>query len=301
MWVAPSSTASCASGTRSFGMVGRMTFGRNTWSMSVLADAAAGAPTSPGVYFFLGERGGLLYVGKANNLRRRLGDHARTPTTTGQHRSRQRLDLVRSVRWEECVNEEEAFAREADLIVLLRPRYNASHTAQDPNQYVRLTHGPKGTTFDLTTDLAEYGCFPHLEKGAFSHTAKVTKTGFTALLRLLWAAEAGELADRIPGRISGPSPPHTHTAPMRTEIRPLVDDFLAGRSPVLVTTLWQSIATSEVPDYMNTALDRDAISAAALFEVGPKRLQALRLRHGLPDGPIDPKTAAKLLRSEITA
>ena len=251
------------------------------------------------MYFFLGERGGLLYVGKANNLRRRLGDHARAPTTKGRYRSRQRLDLVRSVRWEECVDEEDAFAREADLIVLLRPRYNASHTAQDPNQYVRVTDGPKGTTFDLTTDIAEHGCFPHLEKGAFSHTAKVSKTGFTALLRLLWVAEAGEVAERIPGRISGPSPPHTHTTPMRADVRPLVDDFLAGRSPTLVATLWQSIAASDVPDYMNTALDRDAIAAAAMFDVGPKRLHAMRQRHGLPDGPIDPKTATKLLRAEI--
>jgi predicted GIY-YIG superfamily endonuclease len=268
--------------------------------MSVLTDAAADAPRTPGVYFFLGERGGLLYVGKANDLRRRLGDHARTPTTSGRYRNRMRLDLVRSVRWEECVDEEDAFAREADLIVLLRPRYNASHTAQDPNVYLRVTDGPKGTTFDLTTDLADAGCFPHLEKGSFSHTAKVTKTGFTALLRLLWAAEAGTLAERIPGRISGPTPPHTHTAPMGAETRVQVDDFLAGRSPALVTSLWQSIAASDLPDYMQPALDRDAMAAAAFFEVGPKRMHALRTRHGLPNGPIDPKTATKLLRSEIS-
>jgi len=269
--------------------------------MSVLADAAAEAPSTPGVYFFLGERGGLLYVGKANNLRRRLGDHARAPTTSGRYRNRMRLGLVRSIRWEECVDEEDAYAREADLIVLLRPRYNASHTAQDPNLYLRLTDGPKGTTFDLTSDVADHGCFPHLEKGAFSHTAKVTKTGFTALLRLLWAAEAGRLTERIPGRISGPSPPHTHTSPIRSETRPLIDDYLAGRSPALVTMLWQSIAASDLAEYMRPALDRDAIAAAAFFGAGPRRMQALRERHGLSDGPVDPKTAGKLLRAEINA
>lgn len=269
--------------------------------VTVLADAAAAAPTTPGVYFFLGERGGLLYVGKAGNIRRRLGDHARTSTTTGRHRSRSRLDLVRSVRWEECVDEEDAFAREADLIVLLRPRFNGSHTAQDPNLYVRVTDGPRGTTFDLCTEVAEHGCFPHLEKGAYSHTAKRTKTGFAALLRLLWAAEAGDLAARIPGRISGPSPPHTHATPMRAELRPLLADFLAGRDAALVPALWEAIAASGVPDYMQPALDRDAMAAAELFQVGPKRLHTMRQRHGLPDGPIDPKTAAKLLRLEINA
>lgn len=269
--------------------------------VTVLADAAAAAPTTPGVYFFLGERGGLLYVGKAGNIRRRLGEHARTSTTTGRRRSRSRLDLVRSVRWEECIDEEDAFAREADLIVLLRPRFNGSHTAQDPNLYVRVTDRPRGTTFDLCTEVAEHGCFPHLEKGAYSHTAKRTKTGFTALLRLLWAAEAGHLAARIPGRISGPSPPHTHTTPMRAELRPLVMAFLAGRDAALLPALWEAIAASDVPDYMQPALDRDAMAAAELFQVGPKRMHAMRQRHGLPDGPIDPKTAARLLRLEINA
>lgn len=206
---------------------------------------------------------------------------------------------MRSVRWEECVDEEDAFAREADLIVLLRPRFNASHTAQDPNVYVRVTSGAKGVTFDLTTEVGDHGCFPHLEKGSYSHTAKRTKAGFVALLRLLWAAEAGALAERIPGRISGPSPPHTHTGPLRAELRPLLDDFLTGRDASLVSTLWQAIAASDLPDYMQPALDRDAIAAAQLFTVGPSRLHALRQRHGLPDGPVDPKTAAKLLRLEI--
>ena len=239
-------------------------------------------------------------MGKAGNIRRRLGEHARTSTTTGRRRSRSRLDLVRSVRWEECVDEEDAFAREADLIVLLRPRFNGAHTAQDPNVYVRVTDGPRGTTFDLTTDGGDHGCFPHLEKGAYSHTAKRTKTGFVALLRLLWAAEAGAQAQRIPGRISGPSPPHTHTTPLRPELRPLLHDFLHGRDAALVTTLWRAIAASDLPDYMQPALDRDAAAAAELFAVGPRRLHALRQRHGLPDGPVDPKTAAKLLRLEIS-
>ncbi len=251
------------------------------------------------MYFFLGERGGLLYVGKAGNLRRRLHDHARAPTTKGRRRERSRLDLVRSVRWEECVDEEDAFAREADLIVLLRPRFNASHTAQDPNLYVRVSDGSKGTTFDLTTDVADHGCFPHLEKGSYSHTANRTKTGFVALLRLLWAAEAGEQAARIPGRISGPSPPHAHTAPISAAVRPLVDDFLAGRSAVLLPTLWQALAASDIPDYMQPALDRDAAAAATLFDVGPRRMHALRQRHGLPDAPVDPKLMKRLLRLEI--
>jgi hypothetical protein len=63
--------------------------------------------------------------------------------------------------------------------------------------------------------------------------------------------------------------------------------------------LWDSIAASDIPDYMQPALDRDAAAAALLFTVGPRRMWSLRQRHGLPDGPVVPKVAKRLLRAEI--
>ena len=44
--------------------------------------------------------------------------------------------------------------------------------------------------------------------------AKRTKAGYTALLRLLWAAQPKDAA-RIPGRIAGASPPNRHRVPGR--------------------------------------------------------------------------------------
>jgi hypothetical protein len=45
-----------------------------------LDDAVAWAPRA---YYFLGADRELLYVGKASDLRRRLGDHARDVSRTG--------------------------------------------------------------------------------------------------------------------------------------------------------------------------------------------------------------------------
>ena len=45
-----------------------------------------------------------------------------------------------------------------------------------------------------------YGTFPHLAKGAYSHVAKRTKVGYTALLRLLWAVGSPDRVARMPAR-----------------------------------------------------------------------------------------------------
>jgi predicted GIY-YIG superfamily endonuclease len=163
-----------------------------------LTDSAARAPAQPGVYFFAGADDTLLYVGKAANLRRRLADHARSQPRALGLRESARLGAVCTIRWEICADEEAALLREADLIVMLRPPFNASHTEQDPHRYLGVATDSSGlTSFDLLAAPGNpgqvYGCFPHLAKGAFSHAAKRTKAGYTALLRLLWAAQSKDV------------------------------------------------------------------------------------------------------------
>lgn len=263
-----------------------------------LADAALGAPTGPGVYFFLSDERDLLYVGKASNLRRRLGNHARDQQRPPPGRRGVLLDAVAFVHWETTADEEEAFAREADLIVLLRPSLNASHSDQDLNSYVHIDDG----TFELSADIdgpgRAYGSFPHLAKGAYSHTATRTKAGYTALLRLVWAAQGGEAAARIPGRIAGDSPPSRHRTPVAPALQAPLHDYLNGRSVRLIPTLQRAIA---VPDFMRPGLDRDAVSARELFELSTRRLRAVRLRHGRPPGPVAGDVLTDMLASELRA
>jgi predicted GIY-YIG superfamily endonuclease len=115
----------------------------------VLLAAAAGAPTAPGVYFFVGPEHDLLYVGKAADLRRRLQGHARAPQAVDL-RSDARVERVLSVAWQECATERDALLREADLIVVLRPPYNASHTTGPRATYLGVEQGD-ATTFRLVT------------------------------------------------------------------------------------------------------------------------------------------------------
>ncbi|MFP5309378.1 MAG: DEDD exonuclease domain-containing protein [Actinomycetes bacterium] len=80
-----------------------------------------GAPRAPGVYRFLDDRGEVLYVGKATDLRGRLR------TYFGQDPRRRIADMVREtakVTWELTPTELEANVREVRAIVAHQPRYN---------------------------------------------------------------------------------------------------------------------------------------------------------------------------------
>lgn len=79
-------------------------------------------PNRHGVYFFYGENGLPLYVGKANNLRRRVLAHF-----SGDHRADPEMELAQQVRridWIETAGEIGALLKEALLVKRLVPLYN---------------------------------------------------------------------------------------------------------------------------------------------------------------------------------
>lgn len=84
------------------------------------------APDSPGVYIFRDWTGCVLYVGKAANLRRRLGSHfsyrrwLRLPPA---------LARVESIEWQQTGSEIEALLHEARLIRDLQPIVNVQEGA----------------------------------------------------------------------------------------------------------------------------------------------------------------------------
>src|SRR5438477_5757613 len=100
-----------------------------------LAHAATNAPHTPGVYFFLDRRNSVLYIGMAKDLRRRLQQHANAPGDALYRR-------VAAVRWQE-LSDEDAAAREADLIVALQPPYNASIAGDGKWAYIHVAPLPR--------------------------------------------------------------------------------------------------------------------------------------------------------------
>lgn len=263
--------------------------------MSQLATVAASAPDVPGVYYLLDDRAQLLYVGKAANLRRRLHQHARA-TPSGE-RLAALYARVAEVRWEVLASEEAAEAREADLIVGLRPPFNADNLHAGRWNYIVLEQvGDTGLRFTLTPEppaagTTAYGCFPHLGRGVALRPAVVCSDGYVALLRLLWAASAAPTA-RVPGRVTR-SAPDSFTVAVPASARPHLHAFLSGRNGRLLDVLAAGHARRDA--YLQPGLRRDHAAAGAMFASGPRALRELRLRYGRRAGPMSRATIEELL------
>ncbi|MBB2960163.1 excinuclease ABC subunit UvrC [Methylobacterium sp. R2-1] len=94
-------------------------------------------PTSPGVYRMFDHKGDVLYVGKAKNLKNRVGSYAR-----GQAHSNRIARMIAQTAAMEFVTtatETEALLLEANLIKQLKPRFNVLMRDDKSFPYILLT------------------------------------------------------------------------------------------------------------------------------------------------------------------
>ena len=82
-------------------------------------------PHKPGVYLMKDRLGSIIYVGKARDLRKRLGSYF-IPSRKAQAdvKTRALLDSIRDFEIHLVRNEQEALLLEGKLIKQYRPRYN---------------------------------------------------------------------------------------------------------------------------------------------------------------------------------
>lgn len=104
----------------------------------------ADLPEAPGVYEYLDGEGRVLYVGKAKNLRSRIGDYF-----TGElhPRTARMLNLAVDLRWTICASEQEALLLEREWIVKRQPPFNVRLRAGGGYGGVALTRGANPRLF----------------------------------------------------------------------------------------------------------------------------------------------------------
>jgi hypothetical protein len=138
------------------------------------------APQGPGVYLMRGATEEVLYVGKARNLRRRLGCYRVANPERLPRRHLRLLRLVVRIELQTCPTESAALARESELIRSLRPRFNRAGTWPGPLRFL---------AWRLTDAGLELAVLPELRAGWSSH-GPMGAGAFhlrASLLRLLWA------------------------------------------------------------------------------------------------------------------
>src|SRR5579863_1871669 len=92
------------------------------------ADFFRQAPECAGVYLMRDAADTVLYVGKAKNLRKRLGSYRVANPDRMARRHLRMLRAVVRIELRECADEAAALATESELLLALRPKFNRAGT-----------------------------------------------------------------------------------------------------------------------------------------------------------------------------
>jgi excinuclease ABC subunit C len=173
------------------------------------ADFLAGVPREPGIYRLYDAAGGLLYVGKARDLRRRLAQYRTARRTKKARKRRTLVKAAHRIEWQTCASELEASLTEIGLIQALRPRRNVAGAFPFLYPFIGIQIAGLDTRFCLTTSPEPFVAFDLY--GAF-RSREVTREAFFALMRLL--RFVGHPAGRRPRERVG-VPRHSHVRTFR--------------------------------------------------------------------------------------
>jgi DNA polymerase III subunit epsilon len=132
------------------GAIGQMLHGKSREQYlppNLPSEQIASMPYTPGIYYFHDQKGKVIYVGKAKNLRGRVCSHF-----SNNHTSLRKQEFLRNiyaVSWQDCGTELMAFLLECVEIRRLWPAYNSSlkrfeqayglYVYEDQCGYLRLT------------------------------------------------------------------------------------------------------------------------------------------------------------------
>ena len=99
--------------------------------------------------------GAVLYVGKAKSLRQRLGSYRVTNPEQMPRRILRLMYQVESIVWEECTDERAALAREAELLLHLRPKFNRAGVWLPPLKHLAWRASGAGIELAVTHSLLD--------------------------------------------------------------------------------------------------------------------------------------------------
>jgi len=133
-------------------------------------------PKSPGCYFFLNEKGDIIYIGKAANLKSRVLSYwQKSANHTPAKYSM--LKQVDDIRWMETDTEIEALLLEANLVKKHQPPYNVALRDDKRYTYIKISTEEEWPRVFMTRTLDQAGRYfgPFTGVEAVKQTLKVIR------------------------------------------------------------------------------------------------------------------------------
>jgi excinuclease UvrABC nuclease subunit len=229
-------------------------------------------PRRPGVYLMSDEQNRIIYVGKAKDLRARLGSYRYADASCSRKTARL-IARVKNIRWQVHSTEEEALLEENRLLRELRPRFNRMNTWPKAYRFVRIAAVAAGVELSLSSE-GDRGCY-----GAFKGASRET---FGALLRLL--ASITSSYSTLPRRLVCERGPlaFEFSEPVARHWMDELHAFLRGKGESLLERL---SASSRCDDTAFHVLFRaaDLVAVEHFYRIGPQRNHRLQQHHGTED------------------
>jgi excinuclease ABC subunit C len=232
--------------------------------VDVIRDHLRRLPPRPGVYRMYDELGEPLYVGKARNLRNRVGAYAKM----GGHSQRiaRMISLTRSMEFVVTGSETEALLLEANLIKRLKPRFNIilRDDKSFPHILIREDHeAPQVLKHRGAKKIKGQYFGPFASAGAVDHTLDTLQKAF--LLRTctdsIYATRSRPCMLHQMGRCSAPCVEHISLEDYRDLVRQ-AGQFLRGEAVELQAELSREMdQAAAAMDYERAARLRDRIRA----------------------------------------
>ncbi len=258
-----------------------------------------GITSSAGIYFMLDKQNSFLYIGKAKNLRNRITHYSQIKPGNCSDHILEMIDHVCSIQWYECSSEKEALTRESELLHALRPPFNIAGTEVIHYLFIGIRErNSNQLDFQLTsrcTIKSEgyrlFGCFKNRKK---------TKIGYTALLRLIYAANFEKDRFSYPAKIARVSPPWLYSIRFPESWKTALNRFLNGTHTELLHFIIQKLLENEnIPHFMRHSIQEDIEVVRTFYDMGPKFNYELKKKNHLNNEFIDHSQMNELIAKEI--
>lgn len=242
-------------------------------------------PHKPGVYLMRDRLNRVIYVGKARDLRKRVGQYFMpSRKMTADQKTRALLETVWDFEVHTVKSEPESLLLEGRLIKEYRPRYNISFRDDKRFLLVKVNLSESFPRFQLTRIRKEDGCRyfgPFAHSGALRATLNMMKKLFG--LRSCRPAVPGEndykhCLDHIIKNCSAPCISRVSQAEYRQKVEAACD-FLEGKSHDTISTIEEEMkVAAKKLDFERAAQLRDMVEDLKRTTKPMRRFT----RHSLP-------------------
>ncbi|TAN61517.1 excinuclease ABC subunit UvrC [bacterium] len=142
-----------------------------------IGDKIASFPDAPGVYLMKDKDGGIIYIGKANSLRRRVSSYLAGGLSAKNTRM---MDAAADIEYRLCPTESMALLLEASLIRRHKPKYNTALRDDKSFPLVKITNEEFPAVYITRKRLDDGARYfgPYLNAGLLKNALKIIRKVF---------------------------------------------------------------------------------------------------------------------------